>query len=102
MVTFSKLPKDLQAGAVKAAYDKAIAAGTDGNYEDGETRYYTCQTYHMSPVAGQASSTLHNAPKTRIDVTLSGAPRQVNSILDLHDTNTKIYEVHGTIAQKWA
>ena len=208
--SFNKLPKDLKTGAVKAAYDKAIAAGTNGNYEDGETRYYTCQTCHMSPVAGQASSTLHNAPKTRqdmplhdltggnywipeaikymdtqdtllfggglteaqiaaldagvvrakanltqaaalevrgntlrvvnltghklisgypegrrmwlnikwygsggqllredgeygpINVTLSGAPRQVNTILDLQGTNTRIYEVHGSMTQEWA
>lgn len=210
VVNFNKLPKDLKTGAIKVAYDKAIAAGTNGNYEDGATRYYICQTCHMSPVAGQASSTLHNAPKTRKDmplhdltggnywipeaikymdtqgtlrlgggltaaqiaamdagvvrakanltqaaslevngntlrvinltghklisgypegrrmwlnikwygsggqllredgkygpitVTLNGAQRQVNTILDLHGANTRIYEVHGAMTQQWA
>ena len=212
VVNYTKLPADLKAGAVKAAYDKAIAAGTNGNYEDGATRYYICQTCHMSPVAGQESSTIHNAPKTRKDmalhdltggnywvpeaikymdtpgrktlrlggdltaeqiasldagvirakanltqaaslsvsgnvlkvtnltghklisgypegrrmwlntkwynstgallredgkygpitVTLDGAQRQVNTILDLSGANTKIYEIHGAMTQKWA
>lgn len=212
VVNYTKLPADLKTGAVKLAYDKAIAAGTNGNYEDGTTRYYICQTCHMSPVAGQASSTIHNAPKTRKDmalhdltggnywmpeaikymdaagrktlrvggdltaeqivsldagvvrakanltqaaslsftgnmlkvvnltghklisgypegrrmwlnikwynatgtllredgkygpitVTLDGVQRQVNTILDLNGANTKIYEVHGSMTQKWA
>ncbi len=210
---YNNLPTDLKAGAIKLARDKAIAAGSsNGNYEDGTTRYYICQTCHMSPVAGQASSTIHNAPKTRKDmalhdltggnywvpeaikymdtagrktlrlggdltadqiasldagvvrakanltqaaslslsgntlkvvnltghklisgypegrrmwlntkwynstgtllredgkygpltVTIDGVQRQVNTILDLGGTNTKIYEVHGSMTQKWA
>lgn len=67
---FDDLPDDLQTGAVKLAYDKAVAAGTNGDFEDGTTRFYTCQTCHMSPVAGQASSTLHNKPLTRKDMAL--------------------------------
>ena len=70
VTSFGTLPADLQTGAIKVAYDKAIAAGTNGNYEDGTTRYYVCQTCHMSPIAGQASSTLHNKPATRKDMAL--------------------------------
>ncbi len=213
MSGYSSLPADLKTGAVKLAYDKAIAAGSPGgNYEDGTTRYFICQTCHMSPVAGQASSTIHNLPKTRKDlplhdltggnywipeaikymdtagrktlrlggdltaeqvasldagivraksnltqaaslsltgntlkvvnltghklisgypegrrmwlnikwynatgtllredgkygpitVTLDGVQRTVNTILDLNGSNTKIYEVHGSMTQKWA
>ena len=77
---YSKLPSELQAGAVKAAYEKALLAGTGGNYEDGTTRTFTCQTCHMSPVweapaaakpgGARGSSTIHNAPKMRKDMAL--------------------------------
>jgi Cytochrome c554 and c-prime len=65
---YAKLPATLKTGTVKKAYDAAILAGTGGNYEDGETRFFTCQTCHMRPVVGQASSTIHNDPKTRKDM----------------------------------
>jgi len=64
------LPPDLQAGAIAVAYNKAQAAGKGGDYEDGTTRFYTCQTCHLSPVTGQASSTLHNKPVDRKDMPL--------------------------------
>jgi hypothetical protein len=217
---YPKLPAELQAGAVKAAYEKALLAGTGGNYEDGAPRTFTCQTCHMSPVweapasgkpdGARASSTIHNAPKMRKDmaqhdltggnywvpeaikyldargklragggltpgqiaaidagivraknnlrqaaslkvsgnilrvvnltghklisgypegrrmwlnikwydaantllredgkygpitVTINGSPRQVNTIVDLKGTNTRIYEAQGGLTQKWA
>ncbi len=207
---YAYLPADLKAGSIAAAYNSAQLAGKGGNYEDGDTRYFTCQTCHMSPVVGQAASTLHNEPKTRKDmplhnltggnywvpqaikyldskgklrlgggmtanqitaiddgvvrakanltqagsltvtgntlkvtnltghklisgypegrrmwlntkwydatgtllredgkygpltVTLDGVQRQVNTLLDLKGTNTKIYEVHGSMTQRWA
>jgi hypothetical protein len=49
---YSTLPADLQGGALKAAYESAIVAGTGGNYEDGSPRYFGCQTCHMRPVTG--------------------------------------------------
>ena len=74
------LPTELQAGAVKAAYEKALLAGNGGNYEDGMVRTFTCQTCHMSPVfenpevgqpaGARASSTIHNNPKMRKDMAL--------------------------------
>lgn len=67
---YLKLPLDLQQGAVKKAYDAAQLAGKGGNYEDGTVRTFTCQTCHMQPVQGQASSTIHNEPKTRNDLPL--------------------------------
>ena len=207
---YSNLPSDLKAGSIATAYNKAVAVGNSGNYEDGTTRYFTCQTCHMSPVAGQAASTLHNKPVTRKDmplhdltggnywtpqaiqyldglgklrlggglsqdqkdamndgvvraranltqaaslkvsdktvkvvnltghklisgypegrrmwlnikwynksnslvredgkygalkVTLDGVQREVNTLLDLKGENTRIYEVHGSMTQKWA
>jgi len=50
------LPVDLQAGAVKAVYDSAQAAGTGGNYEDGTVRYFSCQTCHEPPVTGYGAN----------------------------------------------
>jgi hypothetical protein len=45
---YDSLPADLQAGAIEAAYN---AAG--GNYSDGTTRYFSCQTCHLRAVTGQ-------------------------------------------------
>ena len=51
---FVNLPADLQGGALKAIYDAATDFGTkSANYEDGDTRFYSCQTCHMRPVFGQ-------------------------------------------------
>lgn len=49
---YASLPADLQGGAIKAAYESSIAAGTGGNYEDGTPRYFTCQACHMRGVTG--------------------------------------------------
>ena len=49
---YLSLPADLQGGALKAGYESALVAGTGGNYEDGEDRYFSCQTCHMRPVNG--------------------------------------------------
>jgi hypothetical protein len=37
-----------------------------------------------------------------IAVDIEGTPTQVNTILDLHDPNTKIYEAHYGMTQEWA
>ncbi len=65
MSAYSTLPTDLQAGAIKAAYDAAVQVRPDGNYEEGDTRFFTCQTCHMSPVAGESTSRIHNKPLMR-------------------------------------
>src|SRR3990172_387698 len=45
---YAALPLDLQAGAVKAAFDSA-----KGDYADGAPRYFSCQTCHLRAVTGQ-------------------------------------------------
>jgi cytochrome c553 len=52
---FPSLPADLQGGALLAMYDAATKNGTlaTADYEDGDPRYFTCQTCHMRPVTGQ-------------------------------------------------
>jgi hypothetical protein len=49
---YGNLPADLQGGALRAAYESAIPAGTGGDYEDGTPRYFSCQTCHLRPVSG--------------------------------------------------
>ena len=61
--SYSTLPDDLQAGAIKAAYD---AAG--GNYVDGTNRYFSCQTCHMRAVSGQGAN--KNGVLVRADLPL--------------------------------
>jgi cytochrome c2 len=49
---YPNLPADLQGGALQAIYEAATAAGGNGDYADGDTRYYSCQSCHMRPVTG--------------------------------------------------
>jgi len=60
---FATLPLELQLldGAVETAHRKALVAGTGGNYEDGEDRYFSCQTCHLSPATGEGCNK-NNAP----------------------------------------
>ena len=53
---YQQLPAELQGGALKAAYDSALTAGTGGNFEDGTPRYFSCQTCHMIPVTGMGAN----------------------------------------------
>jgi len=48
---FSALPADLKlaGGSLEVTYQAALLAGTGGNYEDGDPRYYSCQSCHMRP-----------------------------------------------------
>jgi hypothetical protein len=50
---YGSLPPELQAGAIARARDAALLAGTNGDYEDGTPRYFSCQTCHMRPAVGQ-------------------------------------------------
>jgi len=51
VANYASLPADLQAGAIKAAYDSA-----KGNYADGTPRYFSCQTCHMRAVTGYGAN----------------------------------------------
>ncbi len=55
---YPNLPADLQTGALKRAYDAAVASNPpNGDYTDGTLRYFTCQTCHMPPVRGKGAGT---------------------------------------------
>jgi hypothetical protein len=53
---YQTLPSELQGGALQAIYEAATAGGTGGNYQDGTTRYYTCQSCHVRPVTGTGAN----------------------------------------------
>jgi hypothetical protein len=74
---YSSLPAELQAGAIRAAYEAAR-----GNYADGTTRYFTCQTCHMRAVTGPGCNK-------------AGAP--VRTDLPLHDMTGGNYWVPEAI-----
>jgi hypothetical protein len=48
---FTSLPSDLQVtgGSLATTYQAALVAGTGGNYEDGDPRFFSCQSCHMRP-----------------------------------------------------
>ena len=49
---FNTLPPDLRVagGSLETTYQAALLAGTGGNYEDGDPRFFSCQSCHMRPV----------------------------------------------------
>jgi cysteine-rich repeat protein len=67
VANYPSLPADLRAGAIQAAYQAALGAGTGGNYADGTARFFTCQSCHMPPVSGQGCN---KNPPVRSDLPL--------------------------------
>jgi hypothetical protein len=66
---YVNLPADLQGGALMAIYNDATANGTrSANYEDGDPRYYSCQSCHMRPVTGTGCN--KNGVPVRTDLPL--------------------------------
>jgi hypothetical protein len=61
------LPPELQAGSIRQAYEAALVAGKGGDYEDGTTRLFTCQSCHMRPTVGQGCD---KNPPVRADLPL--------------------------------
>jgi hypothetical protein len=62
---YANLPPELQAGAIERARDAALLAFTNGDYEDGTPRYFSCQTCHMRPTVGQGCN---KNPPVRYDL----------------------------------
>jgi len=50
--TFEALPPELKVagGSPRVTYEAALLAGNGGDYADGDTRYFSCQSCHMRPV----------------------------------------------------
>ncbi|MBL9076391.1 MAG: hypothetical protein JNL08_02740 [Planctomycetes bacterium] len=53
---YNTLPADIRRGAIERAHQQAQLAGTGGNYEDGQVRYFNCQSCHMEPVGGEGAA----------------------------------------------
>jgi cytochrome c553 len=50
---YPTLPAELQGGSIQLAYQAALLAGNGGDYEDGTTRTFSCQSCHMRPTVGE-------------------------------------------------
>jgi len=58
---YSSLPSELKDGAIRRAWQAAMASTSNGDYADGTPRTFTCQTCHMPPTTGKACNK-PNAP----------------------------------------
>jgi hypothetical protein len=56
MSAYPSLPAELRQGALKDAYEAAIAVDPQGNYEDGTLRTMSCQSCHMPPQPGHGDA----------------------------------------------
>jgi hypothetical protein len=65
--SYATLPAELKGGAIRAAYERALVAGEGGDYDDGTTRTFSCQSCHMPPVTGQGCN---KNPPVRPDLPL--------------------------------
>jgi hypothetical protein len=63
---YATLPAELRDGSIEDAYLAAQAAGYGGDYADGATRYFSCQSCHMRPVV--AAGCGFGSPPTRTDM----------------------------------
>jgi len=88
--SYNELPVELQAGAIQAAYESSIVAGNSGDYEDGTTRLFSCQTCHMRPVTGQGCN---KNPPVRKDLPmhdLTGGNYWMPDVIKYLDTQDKL------------
>ncbi len=65
---YPSLPAELQAGALAEAYAAALASTPSGDYADGTTRTFSCQSCHMRPATGKAAK--QNSVPVRPDIAL--------------------------------
>jgi hypothetical protein len=85
---YPTLPADLQAGALAEAYERSMVAGTNGDYEDGAPRFFSCQTCHMAPTEGIGCN--KNGVLSRKDLPthdLTGGNYWMSSVIQYQDAN---------------
>ena len=63
---YPALPIELRSGILEDAYNAALLAGNGGDFEDGTTRLFSCQSCHMLPTTGRGSN--KNGTPTRHDL----------------------------------
>lgn len=87
---FSLLPEELQVagGALQVAYERAWTARSTADYEDGDTRTYTCQTCHLSASTGVGCN--KSGVRTRTDLPrhdMTGGGHWVPDLIKYQDDN---------------
>ena len=88
---YSTLPADLQNGSIQNAYNASLLAGNGGNYEDGTTRYFSCQTCHMQAVQGLGAN--KSGVPTRNDLPshdLTGGNYWMPEVMQYMDANNSL------------
>ena len=55
---FNNLPADLKkpGGSLEVTYQASLAAGTGGDYADGDPRFFSCQSCHMRPTTSAGAN----------------------------------------------
>jgi hypothetical protein len=71
-------------------------------YPEGRRMWLNIKWYGDGMVPGVDTPLREDGAYGLLDVEIDGTPTQVETILDLHDTNTKIYEAHYGMTQEWA
>jgi hypothetical protein len=88
---YNSLPIDLKEGSIQSAYNAALLAGNDGDYEDGTARYFSCQTCHMQPAQGLGAN--KNGVPTRNDLPghdLTGGNYWMPEVMQYMDGNNNL------------
>lgn len=88
---YATLPPELQRGILATARQQALLAGTQGNHEDGATRYFSCQTCHMLPIVGKGAA--QNSAPVRTDIgrhDLNGGNTWVPSLIAWADQHNAL------------
>jgi len=66
-------------------------------YPEGRRMWFNVKWYNSSNALVREDGAYGN-----MQVTIAGQTRTVRSLLNLSDTNTKVYEAHGSITKEWA
>ncbi len=98
---YPMLSDDLQDGILDAAYQAAQLAGNGGDFEDGTTRYFSCQSCHMMPVIGKGAN--RNGTRVRTDLAvhdLAGGSTWVQDAIQYLDQRNRLRLGGGMSSQQ--
>jgi len=70
-------------------------------YPEGRRMWLNIQWFDANGILIRVDGAYGDLP-TDMDLDGDGFTDSVRTLLDLHDSNTRIYEVHGAITQEWA
>lgn len=84
---YNNLPADLKAGSIEATYQASLLAGNDGDYADGDPRYFSCQSCHMRPTVSEGANKA--GVQTRTDLPrhdLTGGNYWIGDVIKYQDS----------------